>query len=235
MRLNLIICTALMLLPVGFLPEAKTKTMRLVICHNRTMTIVDGAESFSVGLCAGGEWASPLTLKHSIIGEDETSTAKSKELLSLLQSIPVKSFKPKQIDGVLTKAAKISPTKENVVISPNKLPTHVRAFFMRAESKPHSMVFVISVGARIVGEDENYVKKYEEYYYYIVRVRGNNPTIGEILEEVRELTFDEIIEHHGPDLSLMHPATQDNFDNRKSVTDYGLTNGAVLWLVSEVR
>ena len=237
MRLRLTIITALVLMCAGFLPESKTKATRLVSCHDKVLSVIDGAETFRVGACSGDAWVFPLKLKHSIYKGGEPSP-KAIELLTLLQALPAESFKPKPFEGTVpTKAMNESAAAEVVVISPDKLPDHIRAFFLRAEADPPSMVFVISSGVRTVGYDKAgvYVNEYKEYYRHIVRVKGNNPTIGEILAEVKALTFDPSITRHPEYLSLMHPASQEVLDNEKTAAAYNLKNGAVLWLISSVR
>ncbi len=228
MGLNLTIISTLILMSVSFLPEGKTKTMRLVICHNGTMTIVDGAESFRVGPCSGGEWASSLILKYSAYVERNGGPSpKAKELQATLQSLTAESFKPERFDG---KAPEVE-SEDVYVISPDPLPAHILAFFLRAEANPPSKVFVISSGFRIVGKNKDGVdvNEYKEFKRHIVRVSGDNPTVGEILEEVKSLNYDFSIAR-GTYLYLIHPGTQEILDNEKTAADYGFKNGAVIRL-----
>jgi beta-N-acetylhexosaminidase len=89
------------------------------------------------------------------------------------------------------------------------------------------MDFVISSGVLYLEP-----MRYREYSRFIVTVTNANPTIGQILEEVKKRANDPTITEDKPYLYFSLPNSLKALDQSKTAADYRLKSGSVIWLRS---
>lgn len=99
----------------------------------------------------------------------------------------------------------------------------------RRKLKKKSMRFIVLWGSFFPKEN-----KFEEAARFSVEVIGKNPTINEILEKVKQA-------YHGPEgtkdylsLALPEPNYED-LETEKTVADYKIKDGAILWVMLSLR
>ncbi|MGH9966412.1 MAG: hypothetical protein ACREBG_01065 [Pyrinomonadaceae bacterium] len=78
--------------------------------------------------------------------------------------------------------------------------------------------------------------RYGEQSRFTITAKGPNPTIKEILAEVRRVDPDrESVKLYGNSYYLVDPTTGKQLDEAKTTADYNLKSGSILRLFTNIR
>jgi hypothetical protein len=220
---------AILLTPFVLGRTSQAQTARYIICKSKQAWLVSESVAISAGQCGNKDWAFTIEVEPGLEKKQKLDDDE-RQAFAILRKTPKRNPVLLSLDE-----AKLSPIIDDrqslrtVTISADFIPAYAREFFSKAEILKDGMYFIISSGNWFIDTDQ-----YKEAYRWTIIVPGNNPTIGDILEEVkRELGNNPLLgkEH----LYLIVPHKSDPLDNKKTVAEYALKNGSVLWLGSHLR
>lgn len=208
---------------------AQAQSNRSAACVGKAAWVVDGAGAIPIGKC-DGDWVAPLRVGQWKYPRKSGATSRARKVLALLQAAGKEQSQPTALPGSeLERKLPRLKRQDAISVDINLVPPHAREFFERAETSPPSMVFAVTIGTK-------YPKGYDEFDRFLVRVPGTNPAVGEVLRALLEMSAGFTYPtSHEEGLYLARPWVEEEMDNSKTVADYQLKNGSVLWLFSRYR
>ena len=207
MKKLLIILFFVFLLSIG----AKAQTKNFVVCYNKQLWLTNEVRAILFGNCLGKSWIAPTIIVSQQTIDENNLSKTEKNILSLLQNTSKEQIEP--VVKFPFKLDQIAQNKNEIKLIEQMLPIHIKDFLEAP------LEFIITSGI-FYGED------YEETFRLVVRLPNSDPTIEEILNEIRNNHPDkERLEKYGKFFILEEFSTQERLDTKKRVSDYNLRNG----------
>lgn len=189
---------------------AQAQTKSSIACYGKEAWLRNGTQAVKIGQCGEKQWRSDIR-----IGKPSGKSAKLDRertgVLRRLKALPQKQFKPAFLpEGKLEADL---PELSAITLKPAKLPRFVVDFL-----KPH-MEFIISRG---MGNSLSY----SETVRFMISVPSDNPTLNEMLDEVRKVYTDrEDVKEYGAYYYFLDFNTWKRMDSNKTAAELGLKNG----------
>lgn len=222
--MNDLLKTAFLVLLFAFTASAQTKNS--VVCHQKQLWLVSQTQAVSIGKCAGGKtWVAPVSLDEQT-ADRKKSSGYEKQVSDALRQTTKEWFKPVPLAQAaeIAQALQSDPNKSAVTLNSNSLPRYVKDFF-----NP-SVEFTITRG--VIFSDNTY----REDYNFKIKLPSANPTIAEMVEEVRKNNpLKKQVEQYGKYYYLNLFDSKEKLDPQKRASDYNLKNGDKLILSFDTR
>ncbi len=210
---------------VSLPPVVAQERNLFVICRNKELLLVKSNMKVAIAQCHQLDWFAAFEVAEISRGKRQKHSIREIEVLRSLAKSATKNLDPKPLDqSELDTISKNAEREQTVRLQFDELPMHLRDFLKG------TMRLIITWGAKY-GDG-----RYVEQSRFKITVKSPNPTIKEILEEIRRANPDrESVKLYGKWYYLKDPITEKQLDETKTAADYNLKSGSVLRLFTNIR